>query len=236
MKRTILLVFIGCCTINNLLAQIVVDNNDQPTILQGFVDMHTHPRNDLAFGSELFYGCPYGDISQAMGNCNGYHGGYGMFDNTQGNLFRNKLVEEGEGSFCGHVEHIREGYPNFGYWPSFCSIFHQQMWIDWIRRAHEGGLNIMVALATHSHCMADAAETKGPYDDKTVMDNSIEGIRDLVKNSDFMEIALSSQDVRRIVHSGKLAVILGVEMDNIGNFYQPVETKKSAIIYHPNPG
>jgi microsomal dipeptidase-like Zn-dependent dipeptidase len=205
----------------------------QNNLLPGFVDMHTHPRNDLAFGTELFYGSPCGDISVSLKNCNSYHGGYGMFDNPKGNIFRNQLVNQAEGGFCGHTEHPREGYPNFTYWPSFCSIFHQQMWVDWIERAHQGGLNIMVALATHSHCMADAAETSGPYDDKTVMDSSVEGIKNLVNQSSFMEVALSPEDVRRIVGAGKLAVILGVEMDNLGNFYNPVE-KKNAV-YNPNP-
>jgi microsomal dipeptidase-like Zn-dependent dipeptidase len=203
--------------------------NNQP--LQGFVDMHTHPRNDLAFGTELFYGCPYGDINVSLKNCNSSHGGYGMFDNPQGNVFRNQLVEQGES--CGHAEHDRTGFPSFTYWPSWCSIFHQQMWMDWIERAHQGGLNIMVALATHSHCMADAAETSGTYDDLTVMNNSIEGIKEMVRQSSFMEIALSSKDVRRIVNSGKLAVIIGIEMDNIGNFYSPIYPQKAT--YHPNP-
>ncbi len=204
-----------------------------PPMLPGFVDMHTHPRNDLAFGNELFYGVPYGNIDQALGNCNGYHGGYGLFDNPHGNVFRNKLVQEGESQYCKTEDHEKFGYPNFISWPAYCSIFHQQMWIDWIERAHMGGLNIMVALATHSHCMADAAETSGPYDDKTVMDNSIKGIKDLVANSSFMEVALTPQDVRRIVNNGKLAVIIGVEMDNIGNFYSP--TEKKGGVYNPNP-
>lgn len=206
--------------------------NSSPA-LPGFVDMHTHPRNDLAFGTELFYGSPCGKIEESLNNCNGYHGGYGLFDNPKGNIFRNKLVDEGEGQYCKNKEHVHTGFPNFISWPSWCSIFHQQMWLDWIERAHQGGLNIMVALATNSHCMADGAETKGPYDDKTVMDNSIQGIKDMVVQSSFMEIALSPSDVRRIVSNGKLAVIIGVEMDNIGNFYLPPETKSE--IYHPNP-
>lgn len=228
LSRT-LVIFLWCCCLH-------ISGQVTHLPIQGFVDMHTHPRNDLAFGGELFYGKPYGDISVSLKNCNAYHGGYGMFDNTKGNVFRNQLVDQAEGSFCGHTNHTRDGYPNFTYWPSFCSIFHQQMWVDWIKRAHEGGLNIMVALATHSHCMADAAETSGAKDDKTVMDNSIEGIKDLVKNSDFMEIALTPADVRRIVTNGKLAVIIGIEMDNIGNFYDPIEIdKKSSIVYNPNP-
>src|SRR5687768_8513358 len=99
-----------------LLYQIpsVAQQNIKP--LEGFVDMHTHPRNDLAFGTELFYGCPYGNIEEALYNCNGYHGGYGLFDNRQGNVFRNKLVEEGESQYCKNGEHVRAGYPNFISW------------------------------------------------------------------------------------------------------------------------
>jgi hypothetical protein len=33
--------------------------------LTGYVDMHAHPRGDLAYGTELFYGAPYGDIAEA---------------------------------------------------------------------------------------------------------------------------------------------------------------------------
>jgi microsomal dipeptidase-like Zn-dependent dipeptidase len=41
-----------------------------------------------------------------------------------------------------------------------------------------------------------------------------------VGRHDFMEIAYNATDLRRIVNSGRLAIILGVEMDNIGNLNQ----------------
>ena len=43
------------------------------------------------------------------------------------------------------------------------------------------------------------------------------------RHADFMEVALSAADVKRIVQANKIAVMLGVEIDNIGNFnLQPV--------------
>ncbi len=195
--------------------------------------MHCHPRGDLAYGTELFYGAPYGDISVALGNCKADHGK---------NLFRAILAQQTEQQNNKAWKDGKVGYPNFATWPSWCSILHQQMWVDWIERAHkEGGLNIMVALAVSNHCIGSAAKCKGPLDDEQVMLNCIQGIKDMVVHTSFMEIALTPQDVRRIVSSGKLAVILGTEMDNIGNFYSPPITTKPILTprqamnrYRPN--
>lgn len=196
-----------------------------PKPLTGYVDMHCHPRGDLAYGTELFYGCPYGDIAEAMGSC--------KVDHSK-NILRAQLAKQTETLNSPTWKDSKEGYPNFVTWPSWCSTLHQQMWVDWIERAHkEGGLNIMVALAVSNHCIASAAKCPGPDDDETVMMNLIQGIKDLVAHSTFMEIALTPQDARRIVAKGKLAVILGTEMDNIGNFYQPADHYKAN--FNPTP-
>ncbi len=196
-------------------------NAQQPNTppLTGYVDMHCHPRGDLAYGTQLFYGAPYGDISVALGSCKADH---------SKNILRAQLAKQTETLNSATWKDSKEGYPNFVTWPSWCSTLHQQMWIDWIERAHkEGGLNIMVALAVSNHCIGSAAKCTGPLDDEQVMLNCIQGIKDLVAHSTFMEIALTPQDVRRIVASGKLAVILGSEMDNIGNFYSPADHYKA---------
>jgi microsomal dipeptidase-like Zn-dependent dipeptidase len=200
-------------------------NDSAPKPLTGYVDMHCHPRGDLAYGTELFYGAPYGDISVALGSCKEDH---------SKNILRAQLAKQTETLNDKNWKDSKEGYPNFVTWPSWCSTLHQQMWVDWIERAHkEGGLNIMVALAVSNHCIASAARCPGPDDDETVMLNLIQGIKDLVAHSTFMEIALTPADVRRIVASGKLAVILGSEMDNIGNFYSPADHYKAD--FNPTP-
>ena len=192
--------------------------------LSGYVDMHAHPRGDLAYGTELFYGAPYGDISVALGNCKADH---------SKNLLRSVLAAQTEQQNNKDWKDKKEGYPDFATWPSWCSILHQQMWVEWIERAHKGGLNVMVALAVSSHCIASAAKTTGPQDDGQVMLNCIQGIKDLVSHSNFMEIALTPADVRRIVAGGKLAVILGSEMDNIGNFYAPADNYMASFNANP---
>lgn len=209
-----------------LCALIMTDADAQSyPAMTGFVDMHAHPRGDLAFGTELFYGAPYGDIAVAMGSCKHDH---------SKNLLRSILASSTEQQNCPTYKDGKVGYPDFASWPSWCSILHQQMWVDWIERAHKGGLNIMVALAVSSHTIAYAAQTHGPRDDKQVMLNCIQGIKDLAAHSTFMEVAYTPDDVRRIVASGKLAVILGSEMDNIGNFYSPADHYKKAT-FNPAP-
>jgi microsomal dipeptidase-like Zn-dependent dipeptidase len=110
------------------------------------------------------------------------------------------------------------------------------MWWEWIKRAKDGGLRVMVALAVNSHLLADAAETSGSYDDEQAIEDQIEAIKVLARNhpTDF-EIALNPADLRRIVSSGKLAVILGVETDNIGNFYAPANPTPSRVRYNSTP-
>ena len=201
-------------------AQKTTDSSYAP--MTGYVDMHTHPRSDLSFGGQLFYGCPYGDISVELKNCRPYHDGWSM-SNLRGNLFRQQLAEQTETQYNKTCRDKKIGYPDFVSWPSWCSVLHQQMWVDWIERAHQGGLNVMVALVTGSHCLTEVAKTEGIHDDEFAIANGIEGIKALVAHSTFMEIALTPQDVRQIVARGKLAVILGIEIDNIGNFYKPAD-------------
>lgn len=201
--------------------------------MMGYVDMHAHPRGDLAYGKELFFGKPYGDIAVELGNCDAHHAAWG-FGNKHGNLIRQKVALQTEQLYGPEYVDGGEGYPDFETWPSHCSILHQQMWVDWIARAHQGGLRIMVALVAHSHCIADAAETSGPYDDGQAIEDGVQGMKDLDAAADFMEIAYSPADVRRIVADGKLAVIIGLETDNIGNFYRPADNYAKAQ-FNPDP-
>jgi microsomal dipeptidase-like Zn-dependent dipeptidase len=209
-----------------------------PTPLSGFVDMHTHPVSQLGFGEQLFYGDNDGPIDVALGSCNCVHNFstiLGEFCGSQ-NLYRNQMVDSVDAANLITPAHrkVLPAFPIFDEWPRHNSILHQQMYIDWIRRAKEGGLRVMVALAVSNHTMADAAETAGVNDDLASMNKQIVRMRELFgRHNDFLEIAYTSADLRRIVNSGKLAVILGVEMDNIGNFYNPADYKGAT--YNTSP-
>jgi microsomal dipeptidase-like Zn-dependent dipeptidase len=78
----------------------------------------------------------------------------------------------------------------------------------------------MVALAVNNRTLAEA--TAGtcdyPTDDKSSTDLQLAEINGFVRrHPDFMEIAFTPADLARIVRGNKLAIVLGVEVDNIGN-------------------
>lgn len=214
--------------------------------LRGWVDLHTHPMSYLGFGRKAMHGAP--DIgcivpagtrdcnptefrartpAEALGHCNSTHGGWGT-DNGCGDYLRAAIINFGVDagfkykSDNPHGDHHHAGFPDFPYWPHHSSKLHQQMWWEWIKRAYDGGLRVMVALTVNSELLAEIINGDPPYDDKTVADLQIdETVAFVNRHRDFMEIAYSAADVRRIVGQDKLAVVLGMEVDRWGNFGRP---------------
>ncbi|MDW8087130.1 MAG: membrane dipeptidase [Candidatus Calescibacterium sp.] len=226
--------------------------------LRGWVDLHTHPMAHLGFGRRVFHGAPDVDIlmphpwgdckglyrpttpEQALHNCNYTHGGWG-FDNGCGNHIRaivinhaldSKFREDWGGSGNVHGDHhhhgLSEGLP---FWPHHSSKLHQQMWWEWLKRARDGGLRVIVALTVNNELLARITNGDPPFDDKSVADMQIdETIRFVRRHQDFMEIAYSAADLRRIVSQNKIAVILGMEVDKWGNFGAGVEPTEEAVV------
>ncbi len=228
-----------------LLTSVRVAGVDQPSIVLrngraydwdspvwGLADLHTHPIAHLGLGQKVFHGQPDGPISEALGNCNCNHGGHGL-DNTCGNYLRQLVLAafDGENGADPHqAGYDGNQWARFRKWPVFTSISHQQMWHDWVRRAYDGGLRVVVALTVHNKLIAGATvDSIPPFDDLAVTDRQIKELKEFVsRHSDFLEIAYSPFDLRRIVHENKLAVIIGSETDDIGNFSGNPVVKESA--------
>lgn len=217
--------------------------------LKGFVDMHTHPMSHLGFGKRLLHGAPdiemivpagtrncnkndfrATNITEALGNCNASHGGWNPTNNGCGDTIRSFVISNlFDSEYVNKVglDHRHEGIETnpfmFNFAPHQSSKVHQQMWWEWIKRAKEqGNLRVMVALTVNSELLAKILNGDSPVDDKASADLQIdETIRFVARHKDWMEIAKTPADLRRIVGENKLAVILGMEVDNIGNFNQP---------------
>jgi microsomal dipeptidase-like Zn-dependent dipeptidase len=185
------------------------------------------------------------NIGEALPTCNATHGGFGLFDNTCGDDIRKKLLrltesKLGNGSVQSkHHEDGAQGYPNFKFWPAHNDMTHQQMWIDWIKRTYNNGLRVMVALAVNNVTYAAGFSGHGDRnpDDVSSANVQIEELKRLVDRhngstgslDNWMEIAFSAADVRRIVNSNKLAIVLGMETDNIGNFHQNANVNANSL-------
>ena len=109
----------------------------------------------------------------------------------------------------------------FRKWPVFSSLSHQQMWYEWIKRTYEGGERVLVALCVNNRLLAAASKgiPGAPHDDMSVGDLQISELKAFVgRHSDFLEIAYDPFQLRDIIRRGKMAVIIGSELDDIGNF------------------
>lgn len=211
-----------------------------PVVLSGWADLHTHPMINLAFGGKLVHGgVDVGSLLPQDTSCNGQtratsmahalgddrpsHGGHNFFTFPCGDELRKLLIgtfQTGNHAFVTGPQAL--GFPSFDQWPRWNEITHQKMWFEWIKRARDGGLRVMVALATNNKTLADGVKGPGddlPTDDKASADLQITEIKAFVaRHNDFMEVALSAADIKRIVQANKIAVVVGVEIDNIGNF------------------
>jgi microsomal dipeptidase-like Zn-dependent dipeptidase len=197
----------------------------------GIADLHTHPMAALAFGGLLFWGEPDGPIETALGPCTPAHGlaGTGLPTPTSWGTGNPLLAFfESTGYQSGllnrlHPGHAVGGYPSFDGWPRFTTIIHQQMYVAWIKRAYEGGLRLMVSHVVNNELLAKefGGRKKHPHDDRSAVEVQLEAMKAFVaRHHEWMEIAYTPDDARRIIRENRLAIVLGVEVDTLGNWPQ----------------
>ena len=187
--------------------------------LWGFADMHAHPMSYLGFGGKVMHGQVDGNLSDALNDCNCDHGGWGL-DNTCGDYYRQLFmgVMDDKGNSPHGEGYSTEEFEQFRNWPVFTTISHQQMWFEWVQRAYQGGLRVMVALCVNNPLLSAASKGSLPSHDKEVSTMQITELKNLVsRHTDFMDIAYDPVQLRQIVRSGRLAVVIGTELDDIGN-------------------
>ena len=123
--------------------------------------------------------------------------------------------------------HSVEGPPSFDNWPSWDTTMHQQLYYKWLQRAYKGGLRLMVMLAVNNEvsCRLSMSIRWGfGCEDMPAVDRQLQATRDLEKfidlENDGMEngngwfkIVYSPQEARDAIRAGKMAVVLGIEVD-----------------------
>ncbi len=198
--------------------------------LWGFADLHAHLMAHLAFGGNAFWGEPYdpehtGDeaLEHALASCEPIHGG---------------LINVNPE--FGHP--AGGGWPDFIVWPRFTTMVHQQAYIDWIYRAYQGGLRLVTCLAVNNELLATKSNPRLPPDDRSAIQAEVAGMKAMVAHIDkqsggpgqgWMQIAFTPADASRIIAENKLAVILGVEVDSLGN-WRKLEDLEEACGGDPN--
>lgn len=195
--------------------------------LSGWADLHTHPMSNLAFAGRVFRGAP--DDVALMGvdsKCRQLVKATSMTealgpDNSCNDIIRKSILGKiSNGIGIAPTGDNSAGAPAFADWPKWNDISHQKMWFEWLRRARDGGLRVMVGLAHNNKALAVSVAATGdpPVSDRDSADLQIDEMKAFVlRHNDFMEVALGAADIPRIVQANKIAVILGIEIDNIND-------------------
>ena len=178
----------------------------------GFADTHTHLFANLAFGGDLFWGSPFGDEESALRKC-----------------------YLGHGLTFGVPLHRRSGYNTYDGWPSWNTQIHQQMYSNWLYRAFQGGLRLMVMLAVNSELLCRAAHgTEAKCKDWESVPSQLQSARDMESylarhGSAWFHVVASAAEARATINRGQLAVVLGIEADEVFDCRRPHSCTEAEI-------
>jgi microsomal dipeptidase-like Zn-dependent dipeptidase len=189
----------------------------------GWADLHTHQFSNLGFGRKLVWGNAFSPagIFDALPFCDAVHGFQGLLDPI-GNILRTgspiATHNTAGGSPTSDVQ--------FDGWPAFNTFTHQQMYYEWVRRAFEGGLRLMVVHAVNNTllCEINGHDPQFTCEDMDTVDDQLQMAKDLEAYVDsqsggpglgWYRIAYSGTEARHIINSGRMAVVLGLEVDHL---------------------
>jgi microsomal dipeptidase-like Zn-dependent dipeptidase len=191
--------------------------------LWGFADLHAHLMAHLAFGGRAFWGQPFDPdhpgpegIQYALNSCEPIHGG---------------LINVNPE--FGHP--AGGGWPEFIIWPRFTTLVHQQAYLDWLYRAYQGGLRLITCLAVNNELLATKTNPSMPHDDKSAIQVQVAAMKEMAAfvnaqsggpGKGWLQIVYSPEEARQVISQNQLAVILGVEVDSLGNWRRVEDLEK----------
>lgn len=166
------------------------------------------------------------------------------------------------GDIIQHVNgHEVEGYPYFKDWPKFNDAGHGFHYYKWMDRARLGGLRLMTVYSTNSNAACKIGREfgkifagSGTFPDLTrdeVGNRTCDGnelhvnqmekmyqLEDYIdaqnggKDKGWMEIVTSPKEARKAVGQGRLAIVLGAEIDDLFNCVLGAENPTSCSFQH----
>jgi len=180
--------------------------------VRGFLDAHLHMMAFEFLGGRARCGRPwhpYG-VTKALVDCADHEpGGLGA-------VLENVLAGG------GRPTHDTTGWPTFGYWPRYDSLTHEQVYYKWLERSWRGGQRMFVNLLVDNNVLCEIY----PY--KAHGCNEMDGVRLQAQRLQQLERYIDAQnggpgegwfrivkdpfEARRVMNSGKLAVVMGIEV------------------------
>lgn len=207
--------------------------NGEPAVW-GWADLHTHPATELAFEERLLWGSALQHVDVISPTvlpaidppCSvetHHQDSSSPLDRTAHTLIMSMLNQQ-EQYLHTPIGTVTPRAAHLAAWPNGRDVLHQQMQLSSLRRAYEGGQRVLFASTTDSQVLAQLL--KGPlypdlflpvaaYDEDSAT-RQLDRIEEMVRQqSGWMAIAQNATEARDIIRSGRLAVILSLEMDSL---------------------
>ncbi|MEO8602723.1 MAG: hypothetical protein ABI629_09110, partial [bacterium] len=125
------------------------------------------------------------------------------------------------------------GWPLFNGWPNYSTTTHQQTYYKWLERAWQGGLRLIVNHAVSNEALCKGSKHvrsvglySGCEDSMASIDAQIAATYDLQAFIDsqaggpgkgWFRIVTTPDEAGAVIEQGKLAVVIGIEVDNLFN-------------------
>lgn len=178
--------------------------------VRGFVDAHTHGMAFEFLGGSVHCGRPW----------HAYGAPYALVDCPDHTLTQGKgaLLES---VLSNKASHDPVGWPTFKDWPAPESLTHEGTYYRWLERAWRGGQRVFVNLLVENNKLCQLYPIKRNSCDD--MDSIRLQASDMYKMQDYVDaqfggpgkgfyrIVKDPFEARRVVNSGKMAVVMGIE-------------------------
>lgn len=192
-----------------------------PEQVTGFADIHVHQMAEYAFAGAWFYGSHKGPESEALKRCTGGHifgGDHARTKYGPLNEFLGKVP--GSDGDTGWHFFKRDGYPYYTGWPRWDTIAHQQVWEGHLKQAFASGLRLYMMSAVDFKYLCDAMPSSNrkpglTCNEMASADVQLRAAHDFAAQRDWVAIAGTPGEAREIINSGRLAMILAVEVTRL---------------------
>lgn len=209
-----------------LLPPLSAAEGPKPARLQpvpGFADLHNHLFAEYAFGGAWIHGTVEGDFAEALSPCEAHWDPFSTGgDHAELKIpFVSGLIGRTQGSpgDTGPHRTRSEGFPGLKDWPRWDSIAHQQVWSGFLKKAHEKGLNLLIASMVNFEPLCELMlERNKKYPDCSDMaslDLQLDAAARFERNHPWFRIVRSPEEARNAISKGRLAVVLSLEASHI---------------------
>ena len=222
--------------------------------VKGLADLHVHQFVGLAFGGRMYWGQHAGPKSQALAKEEINISGTGLNLDDPAQLVEQllsltvgidanvlmkalnaKTTDEGFFKYGG------EGSPSFKDWPHHADRSHQQVYVDWLKEAHDrnkdtgSNLNLMVVSLVNNNILCSVLKVLDKFGNVPIRDSNgkitgwessswgcsdqenvtrqLQALHQMEKDYPWYRVAMSPWHARQIIADGDLAVVVSIETD-----------------------